>query len=67
MKIFPNITKLFHFYSSTFIYSTFIIFVVIVQTFSHAQLFATPWTAAWQASIFHVLHRLLELSQTHVH
>ena len=40
-----NITKLYQFSS--------------VQSLSHVQLFATPWTAARQAS--------LELAQTHVH
>ena len=34
-----------------------------VQSLSHVQLFATPWTAACQAS----LSKLLELAQTHVH
>ena len=36
-----------------------------VQSLSRAQLFATPWTAAHQASLSH--HQLLELTQTHVH
>ena len=26
------------------------VFVLVVQLLSHVQLFATPWTAAWQAS-----------------
>ena len=30
---------------------TIIIFIQSVQSFSHAQLFATPWTAACQASL----------------
>jgi len=34
-----------------------------VQLLSHVRLFATPWTAAPQAS----LHQLPELTQTHVH
>ena len=33
---------------------------------SHVQLFATPWTAAHQASL-PVHHQLLEFAQTHVH
>ena len=33
--------------------------------FSRVRLFATPWTAAHPG--FPVLHRLLELAQTHVH
>jgi len=36
-----------------------------VQSLSHVQLFATPWTAAHQASLVH--HQLPEFSQTHVH
>ena len=36
-----------------------------VQSLSHVRLFATPWTTAGQAS--HVLHRLPEFAQTHVH
>ena len=36
-----------------------------VQSLSHVQLFATPWTAAHQA--FPVHHQLLEFTQTHVH
>ena len=32
---------------------------------SHVRLFATPWTAAHQASLSN--HQLLELAQTHVH
>ena len=33
--------------------------------FSRVRLFATPWTAAHQASLSH--HQLPELAQTHVH
>ena len=36
-----------------------------VQSLSHAQLFATPWTAACQASLS--IHQPPELAQTHVH
>ena len=36
--------------------------VVVVQSQSHVQLFATPWTSG-----FSVLHYLLEFAQTHVH
>ena len=36
-----------------------------VQSLSHVRLFATPWTAAHQASL--VYHQLPELAQTHVH
>ena len=36
-----------------------------VQSLSHVRLFATPWTAALQASLVH--HQLPELTQTHVH
>jgi len=42
----------------------YVIAVVLVQSLSPVQLFATPWTAA---SGFPVLHHLLELAQTHVH
>ena len=41
------------------------IIVVVDQSFSHVQIFVTPWTAARQASL--VLHHLLEFAQTHVH
>ena len=34
---------------------------VVVQWLSHVQLFATPWTAASQASVFHCLWSLLKL------
>ena len=37
-----------------------------VQSFSHVRLFATPWTAACQASQS-VHHQLPEFTQTHVH
>ena len=37
--------------------------LVIVQSLSHVQLFATPWAAAQKLSVLH----LLELAQTHVH
>ena len=36
-----------------------------VQSLSHVRFFATPWTAACQASLSH--HQLLEPTQTHVH
>ena len=37
-------------------------FVVVVQSLSHVQLFATPWTAACQASLsFTISQRLLKL------
>ena len=37
-------------------------FVVIFQSLSHVQLFATPWTAAHQASLsFTILQSLLKL------
>ena len=39
---------------------------VLVQSLSHAQLFATPWTAAHQASLsitnFRNLHKLISIS-----
>ena len=35
-----------------------------VQSLSRAQLFATPWTAAHQASLSH--HQLPELAKTHI-
>ena len=34
---------------------------------SHVRLFATPWTAARQASLLPVPHHLLEFAQVHVH
>ena len=37
---------------------------VSVQSLSCVQLFATPWTAGRQASLY---HQLPELAQTHVH
>jgi len=39
---------------------------VVVQSFSHIQLFATPRTAA-RHTCFPILHHLPELAQTHVH
>ena len=36
-----------------------------VQSLSHMQLFATPWTAARQASLS--IHQFPEFTQTHVH
>ena len=36
---------------------------VVVQSLSHVQLFATPWTAAG----FPILHCLAEFAQTIVH
>ena len=42
----------------------YVIAVVLIQSLSPVQLFATPWTAA---SGFSVLHHLLELAQTQVH
>ena len=41
--------------------------LVVVQSLSHVQLFATPWTAARQASLSFILHYLLEFTQTHAH
>ena len=39
-----------------------IIFIVVVQLLSHVQLFATPWTAARQASLsFTISQSLLKL------
>jgi len=41
--------------------------LAVVQSLSCVQLFATPWTAAYQASpSFPVLHCLLEFSHTHI-
>ena len=37
---------------------------VVVQSLSHVRLFASPWTAAHQASL---LHHLLEVAQIHIH
>ena len=42
-------------------------FLVVVQSLSHVQLFATLWTAARQASLSFILHYLLEFTQTHAH
>ena len=40
----------------------FDLFVVVVQSLSHVQLFATPWTAAFQASLsFTISQNLLKL------
>ena len=39
--------------------------VVVIQSLSHVQLFATPWTVATPG--FPVLHHLPEFAQTHVH
>ena len=48
------------------------LFGISVQTLSHVQLFATPWTAARHASLsitpcFPVYHQLPKPAQTHVH
>ena len=40
--------------------------LVVVQSLSRGQLFATPWTAG-STPVFPVLHHLLELAQTHLH
>ena len=40
--------------------------IVVVQSLRHVWLFATPWTAARQASLS-FLHNLPELAQTHFH
>ena len=37
---------------------------IVVRSLSHVQLFATPWTAACQASLH---HQLPKLAQTHVY
>ena len=37
--------------------------IAVVQSLSHVQLFATPWTAAY---LVPVLHYLLDFTQTHV-
>ena len=43
----------------------FDLFVVVVQSLSHVQLFATPWTAAFQASLsFTISQNLLKLMST---
>ena len=43
----------------------FDLFVVVVQSLSHVQLFATPWTAAYQASLsFTISQNLLKLMST---
>ena len=40
----------------------YIHFVVVIQSLNHVQLFATPWTAAFQASLsFTISQRLLKL------
>ena len=36
------------FYSASYLFKVFV--VVVIQSLSHVQLFATPWTAACQAS-----------------
>ena len=41
------------------------VYISSVQSLSHVGLFATPWTAACQASLVH--HRILEFTQIHVH
>ena len=42
-----------------------LVIVFVVQLLSCVQLVATPWTAAYQASL--VLHYLLEFAQTQIH
>ena len=42
-----------------------LVVVIVVQLLSHVRLFATPWTAACQASLSFTI--LPELAQTHVH
>ena len=49
-----------------FINLRYLVFFVVVQLLSHVLLFATPWTAARQASLSFTSH-LPELAQTHVH
>ena len=39
--------------------STLWLFVGVVQSLSHVQLFATPWTATWQASLFFTISQSL--------
>ena len=40
-------------------------FIVVVRSLSHVWLFATPWTAAWQASLsFTISQNLLKLMST---
>ena len=40
-----------------------VIVIIVVQSLSHVQLFATPWTAAHQASLsFTISQRLLRLT-----
>ena len=46
------------------IFQGIFIHIVVVQSLSRVQLFATQWTAAHQA--FPVLHYLPEFAQTHV-
>ena len=50
------------FYFSVFLYQgvmTGLLFVVVVQLLSCVQLFATPWTAACQASLFFTVSQSL--------
>ena len=42
-----------------FCYIHCFIFVVVVQSLSHVQLFVTPWIAACQASLFFTISRSL--------
>ena len=49
----------------TLIKSCLQFFSTVVQSLSHVGLFATPWTAAYQASLS--FHYLPKFAQTHVH
>ena len=41
------------------LFKNFLLIVVVVQLLSHVQLFATPWTAAHQASLSYPVYRSL--------
>ena len=66
--IYPSslrIGKQLHFRVYALKQSAFLSWVAVAQSLSHVQLFATPWTAACQASLVH--HYLPEFAQAHVH
>ena len=60
-----KVTKLFVYCHLLATYSKPIPELVVIQSLSHVQLFATLWTEACQASLSFT--HLPELAQTHVH
>ena len=64
MKRKPNILKCFQIFLNWGRVILGLLYVVVVQSLSHVQLFTTPWTAARQAPLSFCL---LEFAQVQVH